>query len=507
MKNAFLEKLKGSLTSVLPVVVIVLVLSFTPLVDLTGYEIGVFCFSSFLLILGMGLFSLGADVAMSPMGEQIGAGLTRSKSKGLLILVCFAMGVLITIAEPDLSVLAEQIKNKVDPTALLVTVGVGVGAFLIIGVLKTAFKVSLNSILMVCYMLLFALAALLVESGNGDFLALSFDSGGVTTGPITAPFIMALGAGIAGTLGGKNHRDSSFGFVALCSIGPILMVAFLGLTSKGNVSYVPPDYAISQDIVDAFLHRAWDTIKEVGLSLGLIVAFFTVLQITFLKLPRAKIVRMAIGMVYTFVGLLLFLTAVNVGFTPIGYKIGNQLAENSTVLVIAGLVLGAVTVLAEPAVHVLNKQVEEITNKAISKKSMLVALSIGVGVSLGLSMLRIVLDFSILYYLVPGYFISLVLSLFVPKIYTAIAFDSGGVASGPLTSTFILPFAIGACVMSQGVDKILVDAFGIVAMVAMTPLITIQLLGFRSVMERQLKSRIAQRKIISAEDDQIINFM
>ena len=216
---------------------------------------------------------------------------------------------------------------------------------------------------------------------------------------------------------------------------------------------------------------------------------------------------MAVGMGYTFVGLVLFLTAVNVGFTPIGYKIGNQLAENSTVLVIAGLVLGAVTVLAEPAVHVLNKQVEEITNKAISKKSMLIALSIGVGISLGLSMLRIVLDFSILYYLVPGYFISLVLSLFVPKMYTAIAFDSGGVASGPLTSTFILPFAIGACVRSQSVDKILMDAFGIVAMVAMTPLITIQLLGFRSVMNRQLKSRIAQRKIISAEDDQIINFM
>lgn len=507
MKNAFLDKLKESLMSVLPVVAIVLILCCTPLVNLTPYEIGVFCFSSFMLILGMGLFSLGADVAMSPMGEQIGAGLTRSKNRWLLIVVCFAMGVLITIAEPDLSVLAEQIKNKVDPTLLLVTVGVGVGLFLVVGVLKTAFKASLNSILMICYMLLFAIASLLVESGNGDFLALSFDSGGVTTGPITAPFIMALGAGIAGTLGSKNHRDSSFGFVALCSIGPILMVAILGLTSSGNVDYVPADYNISENIVSAFLHRTVETIKEVGLSLGLIVVFFTLLQVTCLKLPRAKIVRMAIGIAYTFVGLVFFLTAVNVGFTPIGYKIGLQLAENPTVLIIAGLILGAVTVLAEPAVHVLNKQVEEITNKAITKKSMLIALSVGVGLSLGLSMLRIVLDFSILYYLVPGYFISLVLSLFVPKIYTAIAFDSGGVASGPLTSTFILPFAIGACVTLQGVDKIMVDAFGIVAMVAMTPLITIQLLGFRSVMSQKVKNSIAQRRIISADDDQIINFM
>ncbi len=507
MKNAFLDKLKESLMSVLPVVAIVLILCCTPLVNLTPYEIGVFCFSSFMLILGMGLFSLGADVAMSPMGEQIGAGLTRSKNRWLLIVVCFAMGVLITIAEPDLSVLAEQIKNKVDPTLLLVTVGVGVGLFLVVGVLKTAFKASLNSILMICYMLLFAIASLLVESGNGDFLALSFDSGGVTTGPITAPFIMALGAGIAGTLGSKNHRDSSFGFVALCSIGPILMVAILGLTSSGNVDYVPADYTISENIVSAFLHRTVETIKEVGISLGLIVVFFTVLQVTCLKLPRAKIVRMAIGIVYTFVGLVFFLTAVNVGFTPIGYKIGHQLAENPIVLIIAGLILGAVTVLAEPAVHVLNKQVEEITNKAITKKSMLIALSVGVGLSLGLSMLRIVLDFSILYYLVPGYFISLVLSLFVPKMYTAIAFDSGGVASGPLTSTFILPFAIGACVTLQGVDKIMVDAFGIVAMVAMTPLITIQLLGFRSIMSQKVKNSIAQRRIISADDDQIINFM
>ena len=507
LKNAFWEKLKESLFSVLPVVAIVLILSCTPLVELSGYEIGVFCFSAFLLILGMGLFSLGADVAMSPMGEQIGSGLTKSKSRWLLIAVCFAMGVLITIAEPDLSVLAEQIKNKVDPTTLLVTVGIGVGVFLVIGVLKTAFKVSLNSILMVCYMFLFALASLLVESGNGDFLALSFDSGGVTTGPITAPFIMALGAGIAGSMGSKNHRDSSFGFVALCSLGPILMVAILGLASSGDVSYTPPDYSISDNVVGVFLQHAWHTMQEVALSLGLIVAFFVMLQLAYLKLPRAKLLRMAVGIGYTFLGLVLFLTAVNVGFTPIGYKIGNQLAQNPTILVVAGLVLGAVTVLAEPAVHVLNKQVEEITNKAISKKSMLVALSVGVGISLGLSMLRIIFDFSILYYLVPGYFISLVLSLFVPKMYTAIAFDSGGVASGPLTSTFILPFVIGICFVIQGESFVLADAFGMVAMVAMTPLITIQALGFRSVASRHLRERIAMRRILDANDEQIINFM
>ncbi len=507
MARVFLEKLKESVMSVLPVVAIVLILCCTPLVNLSGYEIGVFCFSAFMLILGMGLFSLGSDIAMSPMGEQIGSGLTRSKNRWLLIVVCFAMGVLITVAEPDLTVLADQLAAKVDKTTLLVTVGVGVGVFLVIGVLKVAFHVSLNSILMVFYMLLFSFAALLVESGNGDFLAVAFDSGGVTTGPITAPFIMALGAGIAATMGGKNQRDASFGFVALCSVGPILMVAALGLCTTGDVNYTLEVPTIPQNIVVAFLEKLAAVTGEVALSLGLIVLFFTVLQITFLKLPTAKLLSMAIGIMFTFFGLVFFLTAVNVGFMPIGYKLGEQLAKNPYTLVIAGLVLGAVVVLAEPAVHVLNKQVEEITNKAITKKSMLVALSIGVGISLGLSMLRIVLDFSILYYLVPGYFLSLGLSLFVPRIYTAIAFDSGGVASGPLTSTFILPFAIGACVFIQGVDKVLIDAFGIVAMVAMTPLITIQLLGFRAVMAKSVKNRIAQRKIISADDDQIINFM
>ena len=245
----------------------------------------------------------------------------------------------------------------------------------------------------------------------------------------------------------------------------------------------------------------------VALSLGLIVAFFLLLQFTCLHLPKIKLVRMAMGVVYAFVGIVLFLTAVTVGFMPIGFSLGQQLAKSPAALIISALVLGAVVVLAEPAVHVLNKQVEEVTNRAITKKSVLIALSAGVAVSLALSMLRIWLDFSLLYYVIPGYLLSLGLSFFVPKVYTAIAFDSGGVASGPLTTTFILPFAIGACCVMQGEEKILADAFGIVAMVAMTPLITIQLLGFRAVVAQNVRSKLAQQRIVSADDDQIINFM
>ena len=517
MLRSLLSKLKESLTSVLPVVALVLILCFVQFVNpqasenlLSGKEILVFVVSALLLIVGIGLFSLGADLAMSPMGEYIGSGLTKSKKPWLLLVVSFVMGMLITVAEPDLSVLAEQIEAMVNPTVLIIVVGVGVGLFLLLGTLKILFKKSLSAMLIFFYLVIFALVALLVVNGKKNFLSLSFDSGGVTTGPITAPFIIAIGVGVAGVLGGRDSGENSFGLLALCSIGPIIIVAILGITSNGSVSGDVIDistYAIADNVFNAFFIKMWEVIKSVGLALGLIVIAFTVLQFTVLKLPAARIKRLAVGIAFTFVGLVIFLTAVDVGFLPIGFKLGSKIAETPWLLVLIGFILGMLVVLAEPAVHVLNKQVEEVTNRAITRRSMMIALSIGVGVSIGLSMLRIWIGFSILYYVIPGYILSLGLSFFVPNLYTAIAFDSGGVASGPLTSTFILPFAIGACITIAGdSSKVLTDAFGIVAMVAMTPLITIQLLGFRAIVAKNVRNRVAQRRIISADDDQIINF-
>ena len=319
---------------------------------------------------------------------------------------------------------------------------------------------------------------------------------------------MALGVGVAATLGGKDAGENSFGLVALCSIGPILAVMALGIGIRGEMTYALPDYGITSHLGAAFLPTVGGVVKEVAIALGLIVVFFAIIQIAFLHLPRKKLGHIAVGIVYTFAGLVLFLTSVSVGFMPVGFKLGQELASNHpALLVAAGLILGMVVVLAEPAVHVLNQQVEGITNGTVSRRAMLIALSGGVGVSIGLSMLRILLDFSILYYLIPGYFISLGLSFFVPKIYTAIAFDSGGVASGPLTSSFILPFAIGACAVLQGEGKVLSDAFGIVAMVAMTPLITIQLLGFQAILRGRVRERIAMKRILDADDEQIINFL
>ena len=501
-------KILEALLSALPITVIVYVMSLTPLFDFSTTELITFTVGAMLLVLGIGLFSLGADLAMTPMGSSVGSGLAKQQKLGLLLIVCFILGVLITVAEPNLQVLANQVSAVMYGTVLTYSVGLGIGTVLMIAVLKIVFKQSLALILMLFYMLLFALALLLSINGNIALLPMAVDSGGVATGPVTVPFIMALGVGISSILGDRRSKENSFGLVAFCSVGPILVVLLLGIFSRNNLSYEVPNYAVDADILGAFLANAATTAKDVAIALGMIVVFFLVCQFTFLKLPAKRLKKLAIGVAFTYVGLVLFLSGVNVGFMPIGYKLGESIAAfDERFLIVFGLAVGILTVLAEPAVHVLNKQVEEVTGGMITKRAMLLGLCIGVGASIALSMVRIVYDFSIAYYLIPGYFLSLVLSLFVPPVYTAIAFDSGGVASGPMTSGFILPLALGACVTLQGGDAVLRDGFGVVAMVAMAPLITIQLLGFRAIVADKIAERQAMKRMLGADDQQIINFM
>ena len=502
------SKILEALVSALPITLIVYILALTPIVDLSPVELITFSIGAVLLVVGIGLFNLGADLAMTPMGSHVGSGLSRQKKLGLLLGVCFVLGMLITIAEPDLQVLANQVSAVMNGTLLIYAVGIGVGAFLIVAILKIIFRKSLSHILMLFYMLLFALALMLTVNGNEALLPMAFDSGGVTTGPITVPFIMALGVGISAVLGDRKSKDNSFGLVALCSVGPILAVLTLGIFSTNNLTYAIPDYSVSNDIAASFIHAAIHTCREVAIALSLIVAFFIVCQVFFLKLSLRQLKKIALGVVFTYVGLVLFLTGVNVGFMPIGYKLGYEIASFSTPLLAGfGLIAGILVVLAEPAIHVLNSQVEDVTGGMVSKKSMMIGLCIGVGGALTLSMIRIIFDFSLIYYVIPGYFISLALSLFVPPVYTGIAFDSGGVASGPMTSGFILPFAIGACISLQGADAVLRDAFGVVALVAMAPLITIQLLGFQGIIAEKRNERRAMKRILDADDQQIINFM
>ena len=502
------SKIWEALISALPITAIVYVLALTPMFDLNKTELITFCIGAVLLVLGIGLFNLGADLAMTPMGTHVGAGLSRQRKLGLLLAVCFVLGMLITIAEPDLQVLAKQVSAVMNGTLLIYAVGAGVGAFLLVAILRIVFRKTLSNILMLFYMFLFALALMLAVNDNLNLLPMAFDSGGVTTGPITVPFIMALGVGISSVLGDKRSKENSFGLVALCSVGPVLAVLVLGIFARNDLTYQVPDYTVSNDILGSFLHTAGHTAQEVAIALGLIVVFFLICQFAFLKLPKRRLKKIALGVIFTYVGLVLFLTGVNVGFMPVGYKLGFQLAQgNKWFLIGFGLVTGVLVVLAEPAIHVLNKQVEDVTGGFVTRKAMITGLCIGVGASIALSMVRIVFDFSLVYYIIPGYFISLALSLFVPPVYTAIAFDSGGVASGPMTSGFILPLAIGACVSLQGADAVLRDAFGVVALVAMTPLITIQLLGFKAIVSNRVKERKAMQKILDADDQQIINFM
>ncbi len=500
--------MKEATVSVLPVALIVLVLNCTPLVNFTSTEAVVFACSAIALILGISLFNLGADIAMTPMGEQIGSGLSKSGKFNALLLICFVMGVFITIAEPDLSVLAGQVAGVINNGAFLtVAIGVGVGLFLVLSIFKIVFRLSLAQMLTFFYMILFALVCLgltISPESFKSFLPLAFDSGGVTTGPITVPFIMALGVGVSATLGDKKDREASFGFIALCSIGPILAVMLLGLTAQGTIDYtIPENYSMNLSHLPFTL---LNTLKNVAIAIGPIVVFFFILQAIFMRSSRRKVKQIIVGIFYTFFGLIIFLTAVEIGFMPIGFKMGTQLAETNEWLMTAiAFVLGFTVVLAEPAIHVLNKQVESVTGGSISKRSMLIALSCGVGVSIALSVIRVIFKFSVLYYLIPGYLLSLGLSFFVPKLYTAIAFDSGGVASGPLTSTFILPFIIGLCYALGG--NVLTEGFGLVAMVAMTPLITIQSLGFKAVVTKHFREKIAIRRILDADDEQIIRFM
>ncbi len=493
-------KLKEALASVMPITGIVILLHLF-LVPMPSGAFWLFLIGAVLLTIGMALFTLGADSAMMPMGERIGSHLTKSRNLPGLVLISFLIGMLITVAEPDLTVLANQIPS-IPNLVLILTVAVGVGLFLAAAMVKTAFNRPLNVILTVLYAAVFILAAFTPQS----FLAVAFDSGGVTTGPITVPFIMALGIGMAAVRGGKSAQDDSFGIVSLCSVGPILAVLLLGMFYRADSgSYTPTvvqDPETFGEILSAFLHGFPHYMKEVAMALLPIVAFFAVFQFLFLKMRWRTIVKLIIGVIYTYVGLVLFLTGVNVGFLPAGYFIGGQIALGKAgFLIPAGVIMGFFVVMAEPAVHVLTKQVEEITVGAISRNTLLITLAAGVSLSVGIAMLRVATGVSIWYFLLVGYGIALLLSFFVPKVFTAIAFDSGGVASGPMTATFLLPFAMGACDALGG--NILTDAFGLVAMVAMTPLIAIQILG----VIYKLKMRRAETlPAIVADDVEIFEF-
>ena len=492
-KTILKEKISESLSSVLPVTGIVLLLLVTVAPVSSGMLLS-FAVGSIMLIIGMGLFNLGAEAAMTPMGEYVGSKMTASRKLWLVIFVSFFVGVLITVSEPDLTVLASQISD-IENMVLILAVGLGVGLFLVIAMLRVLFRIRLKYLLLIFYAAVFVLAFFVPD----NFLAASFDSGGVTTGPMTVPFIMALGVGVASISSNDGSGDDNFGMVALCSVGPILAVMILGLVYNVD-GQTPPVYTIpdvdnSRDIVTLFLKELPHYMKEIAIALGPIVIFYLIFRLLTGGMGKGGLGKTMMGVVYTYVGLVLFLTGVNVGFMPLGNYLGKVLGGSDFrwIIVPLGMIIGYFIVSAEPAVHVLTKQVEEVTAGTIPGKVLSRALSIGVAVSVGIAMLRVLTGVSILWIVVPGYAIALILSFFVPDIFTSIAFDSGGVASGPMTATFLLPFAMGACEAVGG--NVSSDAFGVVALVAMTPLITIQILG--------LIYKLRARKSVAAETAEV----
>lgn len=490
IQSKFKEKLYETLKAVFPILAIVLLLCFT-IAPIPPSILMTFLIGAVLLVIGMLLFNVGVEMSMTPMGERVGTIMTKSKKLFVMILISFIMGVIITISEPDLQVLAEQVPS-IPNMILILAVAVGVGVFLVVALLRMLFGIGLSYLLVIFYGIIFLMAFMVPK----DFLAVAFDSGGVTTGPMTVPFIMAFGIGIAAIRSDKHASDDSFGLVALCSIGPILAVLILGMIYRpGQSEHVSESIPIIDNTVDLWglFAKGFPTyIKDMTISLFPIVFFFGIFQLISRDINKKALIKIGVGLVYTYVGLVLFLTGVNVGFMPAGNYLGQTIAGFSYAWVIVpiGMVIGYFIVLAEPAVFVLTRQVEEMTSGSISERSMRLSLSIGVSVSVGLAMIRVLTGISILWFLIPGYAIALILSFFVSKIFTAIAFDSGGVASGPMTATFLLPFAMGACASRGG--NIITDAFGIVAMVAMTPLITIQIMGMVFKIE---ESRLHQKTL------------
>lgn len=504
--SKFQEKFSETIKAVFPILAIVLVLCFT-ITPIPPSILVTFLIGAVLLILGMLLFNVGVESSMTPIGERVGSIMTRSKNVFVMVAISFVMGIIITISEPDLQVLAQQVPSIPNMT-LILAVALGVGIFLVMSVLRMLLGIPLAYLLLVFYGIVFVLTLFV----PADFLAIAFDSGGVTTGPMTVPFIMSFGVGIAAIRSDRHAEDDSFGLVALCSVGPILAVLLLGMIftpeSTQAVSEAIPIIDNTVDIGKLFAVELPHYIKEMAMSIFPIIFFFFLFELYARDINKHTVIKVCVGLLETYIGLVLFLTGVNVGFMPAGNYLGQTIAKlpYAWIIVPLGMLIGYFIVKAEPAVYVLTKQVEEITSGAISAKAMGTALSLGVAASVGLAMIRVLTGISILYFIVPGYFIALILTFFVPKLFTAIAFDSGGVASGPMTATFLLPFAMGACETLGG--NIITDAFGIVSMVAMTPLITIQCMGvIYRMKENKLQREVAvaiPEAMFTAEDMEII---
>lgn len=484
--NLLVQKLKESLIAVLPVSIVIFVVSL--IIGVESKEIFNFVLSVGLLVVGLALFQIGSLASMVSIAEDIGIYIVRKRSLWVFIGVAFIVGFMITVAEPALWVLADQFKSVLDAQYLIISVALGVGIFVVIGLLRILFQFKLRSLFIISYGILFILA-FIVSIFKPEFVPVAFDSGGVTTGPMAVPFIMSLGFGVAHTRGDKASNEDSFGLIGLASIGPIMSVLIMGLFVTPTIPVIDTDATFVQ-------YFAMNLVQMLFAILPFIIFFFIFNAISF-KLSRNRIIKIMVAFFYTYIGLVLFLTGANAGLVNIGTFIGRHFGDGfKWFLVPLGMLFGLLVVSAEPSVVALNRQVEEVSAGAISRKFMMFALSTGVSLAIGFALIRVITGISIWWIIFPGYILTIVLTFFTPSIFSSIAFDSGGAVSGAMTSAFLMPFALGASSMIEG-SNVLLDAFGLVALVAMAPLITIQLLGIFAKSKQKTHT-------IHADDSEII---
>ena len=510
LRNA-LEKLIEAAISVVPISLIVIVIfalqfsSIMPSDMISTESLITFLVCLVFLILGMALFSLGSEISMSKVGQYIGSSITKKQSIIFMVIIAFVLGLMITIAEPDLTVLGDLLSENINSRALKITIGIGVGVFLVIGLMRIIFQQNLKIWLIFFYFIVFALACLLDGKNGETIVSIAFDSGGVTTGPVTVPFLLTFGAGVASVRGGKNSSSDSFGVTGLCSIGPLISTMLLLLIMSNFTDFSSLKNSISMG--DPFVEVLSQTCLEVLIAVVPLFVFFNIYQLIFIKLPKKELLKIILGFVYTYIGLTTFLVAAKFGLIPIGFTLGNNLGNPSFngqydyLLILLAIVIGCAVVLVEPGVHILNGQVEEVSGGTISKNKMLVTLCAGVALAIVLEVIRELYgNFSIVYYYVPLYLLAISLSFFVPDIYTAIAFDSGGVASGTMSSCFVLPFVMGIASIS-GENS----GFGVIGLISAFPVICVQLIGLQARVKLVIRQKTVNKQVRETNDAQIIH--
>ncbi|MDR3318457.1 MAG: DUF1538 domain-containing protein [Clostridiales bacterium] len=492
----FLRTLKDVLISSLPLLAIVAIVCIfispsagATVKDIGAEEIVKLILGYIFVLVGQTLFLVGLDNSIMPIGKLVGGSLDKLKKPAFIIMFGFLFGLLATVAEPALFVLAGQVNYmtpEINRFVFIFVLGAGIGIFVAFALFRVIKNINLKLCFTVFYILTFALVFLVPP----QYQALAFDASGATTGDVSVPFILALGLGVSATMSKSKTNDESFGIIGLASIGPIIAVFIYGLIlgAKGEKPYE----AISDNRLGGIIV---ENLGNVALALMPIIIIFLIFQFAFIKLPKKQLVRILAGSGVVYAGLLVFLSGIDFGFAFAGEQIGQVFMDPSRagwfkwLMLPIGFFLGFAITLSEPAVVVLGEQVEEITNGHIKKTVMRITLSIGIGLAAFLSLLKILTGINILWFLIPLYAVALLLLIFTPKLFVGLAFDSGGVTGGAITSAFLTPMTLGASgALGQAP---MTEGFGMIAFISVVPLIAVQLLG----MLYALQSKRAQQAV------------